>query len=74
MNTSRSARSYDGEIAVIRENIRQLMEQAAASSGAANEDLLADRLAAQEARLAALLQLQDAATLAAALPSQEGKG
>lgn len=60
MNTSRTARSYDAEIAVIRENIRQLMEQAAASSGAANEDLLADRIAAQEARLAALQQLMDA--------------
>ncbi|MGJ4856705.1 hypothetical protein AB4037_14745 [Labrys sp. KB_33_2] len=61
MNTPRTIQSYDAEIAIIRENIRQLMEQAAASSGAANEDLLADRIAAQEARLAALQQQMDGA-------------
>jgi hypothetical protein len=61
MNTPRTTQSYDAEIAIIRENIRQLMEQAAASSGAANEDLLADRIAAQEARLAALQQQMDGA-------------
>ncbi|QEN90185.1 hypothetical protein FZC33_29465 [Labrys sp. KNU-23] len=59
MSTPRTIQSYDAEIAIIRENIRQLMEQAAASSGAANEDLLADRIAAQEARLAALQQQMD---------------
>lgn len=56
----RSTQSYDREIAIIRENIRQLMEQAAASSGAANEDLIADRIADQEARLATLLKQQAA--------------
>jgi len=60
MAEPRTARSYDEEIAIIRENIRQLMEQAAASSGAANEDLIADRIADQEARLAVLLKQQAA--------------
>ncbi|GLS22877.1 hypothetical protein GCM10007874_58970 [Labrys miyagiensis] len=60
MVESRTTQSYDREIAIIRENIRQLMEQAAASSGAANEDLIADRIADQEARLTVLLKQQAA--------------
>lgn len=39
----------DKRIAVIRDNIRELVEQAAAFSGAANEDLTAARIAQQEA-------------------------
>lgn len=58
MAERRPTQSYDNEIAIIRENIRQLTEQAAASSGAANEDLIADRIANQEARLATLLKQQ----------------
>ena len=58
MAEPRTAQSYDQEIAIVRDNIRQLMEQAAASSGAASEDLIADRIADQESRLAALLQQQ----------------
>ena len=45
-------------IAAIRDNLRQLTEQAAAFSGAADESRTADRIAEQEARLAALLQEQ----------------
>jgi hypothetical protein len=40
-------------IAAIRENIRELIEQAAAYSGAADQERTADRIADQEARLAA---------------------
>ncbi|MDQ0474985.1 hypothetical protein [Labrys wisconsinensis] len=45
----------DARIATLRENIRDLTEQAAAASGAASETLLADRIADQEAKLANLL-------------------
>ncbi|MGB6769845.1 MAG: hypothetical protein WBE50_17495 [Methyloceanibacter sp.] len=41
-------------IAAIRENIRELIEQAAAYSGAADQERTADRIADQEAQLAAL--------------------
>lgn len=48
--------ALDNRIAVIRENIRELVEQAAASSGAADESLSADRIAAYEAQLAAAIK------------------
>ena len=41
----------DGQIAVARENLRELIEQAAAYSGAADDDLVAQRIADQEARI-----------------------
>jgi hypothetical protein len=50
----------DQRIAVIRENLRELVEQAAAYSGAADESRTADRIADQEAKLAALLKERDA--------------
>ncbi len=46
----------DQRIAVLRDNLRELVEQAAAYSGAADEARMADRIADQEARLAALLK------------------
>ena len=46
----------DKRIAVIRHNIRELVEQAAAFSGAADEGLMSERIAQQEAQLAALLK------------------
>jgi predicted ATPase len=46
-------------IDAIRDNIRQLIEQAAAYSGAADEARTADRIAEQEAKLAALLKERD---------------
>jgi hypothetical protein len=46
----------DGRIAAIRNNIRDLTEQAAAYSGAGDEARVADRLADQETLLAALLK------------------
>jgi len=49
----------DRRIALIRDNIRQLVEQAAALSGAADESLIADRISNQEAQLAALLKQRE---------------
>ncbi|MGB7245891.1 MAG: hypothetical protein WBC64_04365 [Methylovirgula sp.] len=46
----------DERIAAIRENIRELTEQAAAFSGAEDETLTSDRIAEQERLLAALLK------------------
>jgi hypothetical protein len=40
----------------VRDNLRELVEQAAAYSGAADEARNADRIADQEAKLAALLK------------------
>ena len=47
-------------IAAIRENVRELIEQAAAYSGAADQERTADRIADQEAQLAKLLKKRDA--------------
>ncbi len=46
----------EARIAAIRENIRELTEQAAIYSGAADEALTADRIAEQESLLAELLK------------------
>ncbi len=50
----------DKRIAVIRDNLRELVEQASAFSGAADEARIADRIAEQEAQLAALLKEREA--------------
>lgn len=50
----------DRRIKIIRANIRELVEQAAAFSGAADETLIADRISHQEAQLAALLKQREA--------------
>lgn len=50
----------DERIAVLRANLRELVEQAAAFSGAADESRTADRIADQEARLAELLKEREA--------------
>ncbi len=47
---------FDQRIAIVRDNLRELVEQAAAYSGAADEARNADRIADQEAKLAALLK------------------
>ena len=56
----RTLAELDAEIAAVRDNLRQLTEQAAAQSGAADEDLAADRIARQEALLAQLLARREA--------------
>jgi hypothetical protein len=46
----------DERIAIARDNIRELTEQAAALSGAEDETRIADRIADQEEQLAELLK------------------
>jgi uncharacterized small protein (DUF1192 family) len=50
----------EDRIAIVRDNIRQLIEQAAAFSGAADEDRNADRLAEQNEELERLTRQRDA--------------
>jgi hypothetical protein len=47
-------------IAMIRRNINELIEQAAAYSGAEDENKAADRIAQQEQELSRLIELRDA--------------
>ena len=49
----------EDRIAITRDNIRQLIEQAAAFSGAGDEERNADRLAQQEEELEALTKQRD---------------
>jgi hypothetical protein len=46
-------------VAVLRDNLRQLTEQAAAQSGAANEERLANRIEDQSKELDDLLKEQE---------------
>ena len=50
----------DDRIAILRDNIRQLVEQAAGSSGAEDEDRNADRIAQQTEELEKLIKQRDA--------------
>ena len=56
-------------IAAIRDNLRELIEQAAANSGAADEDLSSNRIARQEAELCELMRLRDQLSAAAHGPA-----
>lgn len=47
-------------IQIVEDNLRQLVEQAAAYSGAADEERNADRIADQQAKLDALLAEREA--------------
>jgi hypothetical protein len=49
----------DERIAALRENLRELIEQAAVYSGAANEDLTSQRIAEQEEELKLLTKRRD---------------
>ena len=49
----------DQRIAILRDNLRELVEQAAAYSGAADESLASDRIAEQQAQLDALIAERD---------------
>jgi hypothetical protein len=46
-----SVEEIDARIATLRENLRELVEQAAAHSGAADDELAAQRIAEQEDQL-----------------------
>lgn len=49
----------DAEIAAVRDNLRQLTEQAAAQSGAADDELAAERIGQQEALLDRLIKQRE---------------
>src|SRR5262249_55049964 len=51
---------FDERIALIRNNLRDLAEQAAASAGGGVEERIADRISEQEARLDLLIKQRDA--------------
>jgi hypothetical protein len=59
-NSSPSLAELEQRIAITRDNIRQLVEQAAASSGAETEDRNADRIAQQTEELERLIKQRDA--------------
>jgi uncharacterized small protein (DUF1192 family) len=60
MPSNLSAAELDDRIAVLRGNIRQLIEQAAAVSGGQNEERTADRIAQQTAELDKLVAEREA--------------
>lgn len=57
---SLSLAELERRIAIVRENIRELVEQAAAFSGAGDEERNADRLAQQNDELDRLIKQRDA--------------
>ncbi len=57
-----SLAEIEQRLAIVRDNIRQLTEQATAYSGAADESRNADRIADQEAELQRLLRQRDEVT------------
>ena len=59
-DNSLSLPELDDRIALIRDNIRQLVEQAAASLGAEDEELISGRIAQQHEKLDKLVKDRDA--------------
>jgi hypothetical protein len=57
---SSSLSELEDRIAIIRDNLRQLVEQAAAASGAEDEVRNADRIAQQTEELERLIKQRDA--------------
>ena len=55
-----SLAELEARMAIVRDNIRQLIEQAAAYSGAQDEDRNADRIAQQTEELERLTRQRDA--------------
>jgi hypothetical protein len=47
----RSIEEIEARISALRENLRELVEQAAAYSGAAGDELMSERIAEQQAQL-----------------------
>ena len=58
--SEQSLTELDQRIAMIRQNINELIEQAAAYSGAEDETRNADRIEQQEQELARLIELREA--------------
>jgi hypothetical protein len=59
MSANPTIAELDQRIALIRRNLSELIEQAAAFSGAGDEARAADRIAVQEEELAKLTKLRD---------------
>ena len=59
MTDPSSIEELDRRIAIVRDNVRQLIEQAAARSGAADEALASDRIAQQSDELERLTKERD---------------
>ena len=60
MADAATLQDLDRQIAFARDNLRELTEQAAAFSGAGDEELAAERIARQQQRLDALLKEREA--------------
>jgi uncharacterized protein YbcC (UPF0753/DUF2309 family) len=60
MTDSVELREVERLIQVVEDNLRQLQEEATAVSGASDEERIANRIADQEAELAALLRQREA--------------
>jgi hypothetical protein len=58
--TEPSITELEQRIAIIRQNINELIEQVAAYSGAEDENRNADRIAQQEQELSRLIELREA--------------
>jgi predicted RNA-binding protein len=56
MANSATLEEIERRIQIVEDNLRELVEQAAAYSGAADEERNADRIAEQQAKLDALMQ------------------
>jgi hypothetical protein len=59
MNDTLSLAELDDRIAILRDNLRQLTEQAAGSSGSRDEERTADRIAQQTDELNKLILERD---------------
>ena len=55
-----SLAELDERLSVVRDNLRELVEQAAAYSGAGDEERMTSRIAEQEARLQELTEQREA--------------
>jgi uncharacterized small protein (DUF1192 family) len=60
MSNSLSLPELNDRIAILQDNIRQLVEQAAASSGARNEERTSERIFQQQEELERLVRERDA--------------
>jgi hypothetical protein len=59
MNGTLSLAELDDRIAILRDNLRQLVEQAAAASGSQNEERIANRITQQTEELDRLILERD---------------
>lgn len=53
--------ALDEQIVIVEDNLRELVEQAAAYSGAADEELASSRISDEQAELDRLMQLREEA-------------